>query len=660
MRSRRASLMLVATVSVVLIAASIPASGAGVESWRESLVIDTARAGPEKMFEAFDTASLNLYDFNGDGRLEIISNNDNNRVYVIDSGTGKVLAELQTYHYNNSKWPARELNPVAIGDLYGDGVPCMVVPNSASFLTAFCYDAAGSSSTRFNFVEKWRVKVDAALYEKDFKETHPYLYHPNGTAKHTAGMDGHAYLADVDGDGKLEIFVETDSWPGQFSFTHDGKYRWSRSFSDGNAGAIVRDIDKDGVKDAVFFGDGGLVTAYNAKTGSIKWNFDTRKHGATPGSIPVPGLVVDLHGDGRYETVFGARQAVQTNDPNWINQSHAQYYALDHRGQILWHVSYDWMNPLQYNHPAAIDVNGDGVLDVVFLDWNTIGHKPGNWNTTNRKSNLFVLNGKDGSVIWHKGITIYWSNKDFVIMDVDGDGSQEIVAPTAKNGKEGLGIYDLKTGADKGFFAAGDGWSMTRGPVAGDLDGDGDVELIVPFNRRAEGTNYRSIDVGYREGKLVIIETGAAKSGLKFSANFLLNDEIDLGAKGTSGTPPTPVTPTPVTPTPTQTTPTASPTPETTPTQTTTTPTPAETTPTPTATTPAPTETTPSPTAEVTPSTPIVTATVPPTATATATPPPTSTVTPTSTPQESLVPGAGVALALAALAAVAVLVRRRR
>ena len=641
MRSRRASLSLLATLLAILLIT--PVVGADVSSWRETLVIDSALAKPAQMFEAFDTSSLNFYDFNGDGRLEIVSNNDNNRVYVLDSQSGAVLAELTTFHYNNSKWPTRELNPIAVGDLYADGVPCMVVPNSASWMTAFCYDAAGSSASKFSFVEKWRVRVDAALYEPDFKEKHPFLYYENGTAKHSAGIDGHAYLADVNGDKTLEVFVETDSWPGQFSFSHDGKYRWSKSFADGNSGAIVRDIDKDGVKEAVFFSDGGLVTSFNANTGGTEWVFDTRKNGATPGSIPVAGLVADLHGDGKYEVVFGARQAVQTDDPNWINESHAHYYALDSKGQILWHVSYDWMNPLQYNHPAGVDANGDGVLDVVFLDWNTIGHKPGNWNTTNRKSNLFVLDGKDGSVIWTKGITIYWSNKDFVIMDVDGDGDQEIVAPTAKNGAEGLGVYDLKTGEDRGFFAAGGGWSMSRGPVAGDLDADGDIEIVVPFNKRADGTNYRSLDVGYRQGKLVVIETGAPKSGVKFSANFLHNDEIDTGAKGTSGTPPPP----PPTPSPTPTTTAPPPVVTAPPTQ--------DPTPVP----PTDEGALPPPTSTGTP--PVVTATAPPPVTSTVEPPPTATGQfPTSTPDESSTPGVGVAFLVAAVAALAVLTRRRR
>ena len=636
---RRAPLVL---AFLILLALAPPVSGQAdglAEDWEVSLTITSSSAGSARMFEAFDTASLNLYDIDGDGDREIISVNDNNHVYVLDGLTGRVLADLTTYHYNNTRWPTRELNPVAVGELYGDGRNCLVVPNSASWLTAFCHDADASTPLSMAFEKMWEVPVDAALYEEDFEETHPFLYYENGTAKQRAGMDGHAYLADVDGDDTLEIFVETDSWPGQFSFSADGEYRWSRSWADGNAGAIVRDIDKDGVKEAVFFSDGGLVNVFNAKTGSFEWNFDTRKNNATPGSIPVPGLVADLHGDGTYETIFGARQAVQTDDPDWINQSHARYFALDSKGKLLWNVSYDWMNPLQYNHPAAADVNGDGVLDVVILDWNTIGHKPGNWNTTERPSNLFALDGRDGSVLWKRGITVYWSNKDFVIMDVDGDGDQEIVAPTAKAGCEGLGLYDLETGEPRGFFCAGDGWSMTRGPVAADLDGDGDVELVIPYDRRAEGPNYRSIDVGYREGKLVVIETGAARSGVTFSANFQLNDEIDLGLKGSTGVQPRPTTPTPVSTTP----PTAT--------------TPVSTTPT---TTTMPTTTSPATTTPASTS-PVVTTPVTTTRPVGTTPVATDPLATTPTdPDESTVPGPGLAIAVAAVAAAVVLARRRR
>ena len=48
-----------------------------------------------------------------------------------------------------------------------------------------------------------------------------------------------------------------------------------------------------------------------------------------------------------------------------VAQGHEVYGTvrnLDSAGKLLWNVSYDWMNPLQYNHPAPVDVNGDGVI----------------------------------------------------------------------------------------------------------------------------------------------------------------------------------------------------------------------------------------------------------------------------------------------------------
>lgn len=620
-----------ALVALLLVLTLAPqgsqAAGAegGASGWRVVATLDTATLHPQKAFEAFDTASLNLYDFNGDGVMEIVSNNDNNHVYVIDPRPpGRILAELETFHYNNSKWPVRELNPVAIGELYGDGRPCMVVPNSASYLTAWCFNAGASTGDHFQFDKMWETKVDAADHEADFYQTHPWMNESDNPS-----TDGHAYLADVDGDHKLEVFVETDGYPGQFAFNHDGTYRWHTSFADGNAGAQVADIDGDGKKDAVFVSDAGLISVYDASTGKIKWVFESRKYGANPGSIPVFPLLTDLHGDGKKEIVFGTRNVfADQKDPQWINQSHAMYFAVNAKGQVLWNRTFDWGNPLTYNHPAPADVNGDGVVDAVFLDWNTIGHKPGDWETTNRSSNLFALDGRDGSPIWHRGISVYWSNKDFVIADL-GQGDV-IIAPTAKGGQDGLGLYDLKTGEPRGWFPLD--WQQSRGPVAGNVYGDGKLALVVPLAKRSDQPNYRSLDVGLREGKLVVVATDASYD-VSFSANFYnSDDQKEKPVQGSVGTTPTPV---------------------------------VETTPPTTAPSPTPTQN-----EEVPP--PPTNVTTPPTTTggnatnstnATTTSPPTGTTT-TSPPTEATggneAPAPGVALLVAAVAGIAVLARRRR
>lgn len=481
----------------------LPATAvAGAEDWQLRAFIDDAKADPKKPFEAFDAASLNLFDFDGDGWPEIVSSNDNNRVYVIDMRKGKLRAEIETTHPDG--WAARQINPVSIGDLYGDGVPCLVIPNSASYLSAWCYD--GKTLTgRFDFERRWEIYVDAAEFEMDFAKTHPWI-----TEDMRPGLDGNAFLADVDGKPGLEIFVETDGYPGQFSFTHEGKYRWSHSWHDGNAGAVVADIDGDGKKEALFASDAGVISVFDADKGTPRWSFDARKHGASPGSITTAPLVADLDGDGKMEIVFASRHI-----PNGV------WFALRHDGSVLWKRSESWMNPLAYNHPAAVDVDGDGKLDVVALDWNTVGHKPGNWEPTKQGPNLFALRGADGSVLWRASVPAYWSNKDFVI------AGQRILVNAEASGHDGLAAYDLRTGSPRGSFALAEGWEVMRGPVAAKTP-DG-LALVVPLAKKNPASNYRELDVGHRMGALAVVDA-RGEGDLRFSANFLHTDAPPVAA----------------------------------------------------------------------------------------------------------------------------------
>lgn len=458
--------------------------------------MDEGWADPRQPFEAFDAASLNLHDFDGDGSPEVVSSNDNNRVYVIDIEKGKIRAEIETTHPEG--WAARQINPVAIGDLYGDGVPCLVIPNSAAYLSAWCYQGR-TLTGRFEFERRWEIRVDAALYEPGFREKHPWI---DDTMQ--PGLDGNAYLSDVDGRPGLEVFVETDGYPGQFSFTHEGEYRWSHSRHDGNAGVVVDDLTGDGAKEAIFASDAGVVSVYDADTGAERWSFDAREHGADPGSVTLAPLVADLEADGAKEVVFAARHL-----------PHGVWFALRADGSVLWAKSEPWMNPLAYNHPAAIDVDDDGVLDVVGLDWNTVGHKPGNWETTEQGPNLFALAGKDGKVLWRASVPSYWSNKDFVI------AGESVIVNAEHEGRDGLATYDLATGARRGAFALPEGWEAMRGPVAADRGGH--LVLVVPLARPDPSPSDRELDVGHRTGALVVIDAGD-EGALRFSANFLHTD----------------------------------------------------------------------------------------------------------------------------------------
>lgn len=475
-----------ALVALVLVA---PAALAGTGGWSLHALVERDE------FEAFDAASLNLFDFDGDGWPEIVTNNDNNHVYVVSMKNGRVLADIPTTLPDG--WNARDINAVAIGDLYGDGTPCMVVPNSAAYLAAWCYQGR-TLTGKLDFGRRWEIRVDAATWEPGFRDAHPWL------GDQQPSMDGAAFLADVDGAPGLEIFVETDGYPGQFSFTHTGEHRWHTSWLDGNGGAVVADLDQDGRKEAIFASDSGALVCYDADSGKERWKFEAAKNGASPGSIPLAPLAADIAGDGKLELVFAARGAT-----SGLDGSHATWFALRSDGSVLWKRSYDWMNPLAYNHPAFIDGN------VVALDWNTIGHKPGDWEPTTRGPNLFALKGEDGSVVWRTSVPAYWSNKDFVVL---GD---TIVANAALGGRDGLMTFDLATGKAGGFYALPSGWEAMRGPVAG--QGHGGTFLVVPLAKPDPSPEREGLDVGDRLGALAIVAVGG--EDIRFPANFLHTDD---------------------------------------------------------------------------------------------------------------------------------------
>ncbi|HEX2021821.1 MAG TPA: VCBS repeat-containing protein, partial [Candidatus Thermoplasmatota archaeon] len=397
----------------------------------------------------------------GDGRKEIVQQNDNNYVYVLSTASARVLAEFKTDF--PAGWTVRSFNEPAVADVDRDGALDIVVVNSAAVVCVFEYVASSSTSTSFSFAKRWCHRMTAH----------------GGTA-----ADAGPAVADADGDGRMEIFSQTET-VGQFAYNADGSVRWSRANTGGNAGPLVTDLEGDGRKEVLFFGDAGEVKALDASTGSTRWSFWASNY-VRPASIPVSGAAGDLDGDGRKEVVFMARDAHESTYPYANN--HLMLFVLSASGGLKWRAQPSWAHPLSYTHPVLLDVDGDGRKEILAQDWNTIGHKPGNWEALG-DAHVFLYDAS-GGLRWMTTVDNTWSNDDLAVADVDNDGRMEVLAIGRNGGDDGVWYLDARTGAKEAHVSSG-GWTALRAPVVGDLDGSGRISWALPIHDGARGGGFR-------------------------------------------------------------------------------------------------------------------------------------------------------------------------
>ena len=421
------------------------------------LAITNALANPQVPFATFDGNPPKVFDINGDGKLEIIAQNDNNWFYVFDSQTGKILFQAKTTFPGS--WGARTFNGPEVSILKEGGVPSIVVMNSAAYLTKYRYDHAGSTSSAFKFVKEWEKRLNTC-YSNPGSDSKPTLY-------------------DLDMDGDLEIIATTEE-NGIYAVRSEGTVLWHRCIYGGNAEAVAADIDLDGKPEVVFGSDGGVVTAMNGQTGQTLpgWPFYATQYNIGSGSMPVGPAIGQLDGTGGLEIVIGARDS---HDATNFDNNNALLLALKNTGAVLWAKQDPAGNPLTYTHPIIVDADKDGKNEVYWGDWNTMGHKPPwdpalAWQVTGPAN--FYRYAADGTLVWKKTLGTWWSNKDLSIGDVDGDGVQDVLANGPIGGHDGLIPLNVTNGA-AGPFIDTYPWKVARGPILADLWNTKTMQIVI-------------------------------------------------------------------------------------------------------------------------------------------------------------------------------------
>ncbi len=310
---------------------------------------------------------------------------------------------------------------------------------------------------------------------------------------------GHLASADVIFDVSLGAFqtkaftvvysTNATAVPSYRTRTFSASPVWSSGPTGGGAsGATIADIDGDGRLEVVFGGADGFVYCLDDH-GNVKWK--TLVSLASPAaSVPFTPQVADLDQTGRDSIV------VVTNDPSVVR--------LNRTGAVVWRYN---ASALLFTGGTLVDVNGDGVRDVlvggnmrqvIAVDGQTgallatqyavggAGFWPTIADLDGSGSPEVVFAGYDknvhayslsGTQLWANapaGTSVLENGVGFA--DLDGNGVKELVSADFGNNGDVFALYASNhsvawsTIAGKGFVS---------GLAIGDLNGDGKLETVM-------------------------------------------------------------------------------------------------------------------------------------------------------------------------------------
>ena len=506
-------------------------------------------------------------DFNGDGKLDVVSINSGGAEFELDVAMGNGDGTFQ-YPIVQNVFSISQPTPyaMAVGDFNGDGR-----------LDVAIWGISGAGNTS-------EVVIFLGNGNGTFTLGGTYAA-PNST-DYNPGFNS-LYVADFNGDGKLDLAALTP-YNGVFIFmgNGDGTFQPAVGYStvDPNhsneytaTGMAVGDLNGDGKIDIAVTEGAGMAVLLNNGNGTLgtATYYDS---GIAPFQSQMGIAIGDVNGDKKNDIVITDYYG---NVVLYLNQGSGKFAV---KGVIVkLGVSFPWL-------VSIADINGDKKMDVVLTDcwgeiWTFYGKGNGTftagpiypvqyWDIAPSNVILADFNG-DGALDIFKAGDHYWKGQvtlgrgdgtfqtnqaygwgvtgfgnNLVTADFNGDGFPDVAFSWAKS--NGLPAFGVMLGSSHGalakptyvtYLSSTCSGSYPEWIATGDVTGDGKADIVATIQNYS-GTgcpmNKVAVFTGLGTGKFkkpVFYSTGASvQSNDVFLADVNGDGKPDIVISNADGT----------------------------------------------------------------------------------------------------------------------------